>query len=279
MAIDREFLEKSFPSTFEYFEHIGLSKEDFLAYVTLVTEGPMKASDLGTLLDVDRNKIYRILKTLESKGAVEIVGGRPMVYGATPIDQLLARVVTSKEQELQQLRKNIGRAVETFYSNIAQVNAIQQKDIGFRFRFIEGYNNLVADVMRVVDNTKEDLRAVVDKYTFYKFHRSEILPRIASCIERGVNVRIGIEYDPSIEAIVDAYKGGPFTKYYNSGYYPVYLISDKKELVILLETGNKNDASESMKSLLGFWCNSTPFATRMTSMFDYLWDNAISPNK
>ena len=58
--------------------------------------------------------------------------------------------------------------------------------------------------------------------------------------------------------------------------YPVYLISDNRELVILLETGNKNDENEGLKSLLGFRCNSSPFAKRMTSMFDHLWDIGAS---
>ncbi len=270
--IRKKYLEEKFPTTFEYFSKVGLSTEEFFAYITLVTKGQMKVSDLSNVLEMDRTKVYRLLKNLEKFAAVEIVRGHPIYYKSAPLDELLSRIVSSKEHELNNMKDNMSKAIESFKSNISINDDSDYTQVGFRFRFIEGDPLLLSEALKIIRNTKNELKIAVDKFTFLKFHRSDLLPAIVECIDRGVSVSMVSEDDQYIRESVKKYQGDEIVRFFHYNFYPVFLVSDKSELIVVMDTGSRNSDTETTKVTLGFWCSSIPFATRMASMFDYIWE-------
>ncbi len=270
--IDIDLLKEKFPLVFEYFNWLGLSVDDFRVYMTLYVEGRKRASELSSSLDVDRAKVYRILDTLQKVPAVEITGGRPAYYSAVPIEEFLSKAIFHKEQEVKDLKLRVNDVLEDFKSKISLENGFGEEKPNFRFRFIQGENALISQAKEVVNKTENDLRIAVDKFTFLKFYRSEIVKEVAKCASRGISVKILSEADDELYRLFRKIRSEKNVKFFNYSFYPVFLISDKKEIITLIETGNRNMKLEAGKGPLGFWCTSLPFSTRMNMLFDFIWD-------
>ncbi|MDW7977199.1 MAG: helix-turn-helix domain-containing protein, partial [Candidatus Caldarchaeum sp.] len=77
-------------------QELGLTEYEVRAYVALVENGPMTASELSETKQIPYSKVYEVLGSLAEKGFIESQQGRPAKYfpksPATAIESLIQSI-------------------------------------------------------------------------------------------------------------------------------------------------------------------------------------------
>ncbi|WFO75629.1 TrmB family transcriptional regulator [Desulfurococcaceae archaeon MEX13E-LK6-19] len=96
---------------------IGLNKYEAKAYIALLIRGIATASEISDLSGIPYTRVYDVLSSLESKGFIVSVPGRPMKFQALDPDIALRNLLELHKQkvlsELQVFERNAKKALET----------------------------------------------------------------------------------------------------------------------------------------------------------------------
>ena len=95
----------------ETLQNLGFSRYEITAYLTLVANHPVNGSQLSRLSAIPRAKIYDVLRSLKSKGAVAEVGQGQ--YAPLPPEELFNRLRHNFETSIELLETKIKAATDT----------------------------------------------------------------------------------------------------------------------------------------------------------------------
>ncbi len=90
---------------------LGLNKYESDSYLNLLKVDSSSAYNLSTKSGVPFGRIYDSLKTLEQKGLIEIVPGKPKKYKAKDPKISIFGLIDEKTNELENLKQEINTAV------------------------------------------------------------------------------------------------------------------------------------------------------------------------
>ncbi len=94
---------------------MGLSKYETKIYVSLLMRGVATASELSDLSGVPYTRVYDVLNSLESKGLIASIPGRPLRYQALDPELAFRNMYELEkralEEKLAELERNISRIV------------------------------------------------------------------------------------------------------------------------------------------------------------------------
>ncbi len=91
---------------------LGLSDYESRVFITLVGIGPTNYRVLVRESNVPTGKIYQVLSTLESKGFIEIVEGKPKLFRAIEPKKAFRRRLRQIEDDYSDLEHRIGEALQ-----------------------------------------------------------------------------------------------------------------------------------------------------------------------
>jgi sugar-specific transcriptional regulator TrmB len=107
--LSREWMLKTLAS-------LGFTETDAQVYVYLATEGPQKASDIAEALKIYKQQLYRILKSLQSKGIVNASPEYPAYYSAVVFEKVLDLLIKAKTEQQKALQESKEELLSTWRS-------------------------------------------------------------------------------------------------------------------------------------------------------------------
>jgi sugar-specific transcriptional regulator TrmB len=91
---------------------LGLSDYEIRVFLTLIEIGPTNYRILVKESNVPTGKIYQVLSTLESKGFIEVVRGKPKLFRATEPKKALRRRLRQMEEDYLDLEHRIREGIK-----------------------------------------------------------------------------------------------------------------------------------------------------------------------
>src|SRR4051812_614941 len=91
---------------------LGLTGYEASAYVALTRRGEATASEVASIAELPRQRIYDVLEGLVAKGFATIKPGRPARYTAASPDEALWSAFDRRQQEIAQLERGIAETIE-----------------------------------------------------------------------------------------------------------------------------------------------------------------------
>lgn len=88
-------------------EEFGLSRYETRAYTTLLSKGPLSASEIAYYAHLPRTKIYSVLTSLSKKGLVVITHSKPIVCNAVPPDEAFGDTLAMQENRVSNMKSTI----------------------------------------------------------------------------------------------------------------------------------------------------------------------------
>ncbi|AKB28485.1 Transcriptional regulator, TrmB family [Methanosarcina siciliae T4/M] len=73
-------------------QKLGFTENEAKIYAVLVCLGQARASEISKAAGVPRAKVYGILRGMEKKGYVRILGGDPILFCCTRPEEMMARI-------------------------------------------------------------------------------------------------------------------------------------------------------------------------------------------
>ena len=91
---------------------LGLTGYESAAYVALTRRGEATASEVASIAELPRQRIYDVLEGLVGKGFATMKPGRPVRYVAASPDEALWGALDRRRQELERLERRIAETIE-----------------------------------------------------------------------------------------------------------------------------------------------------------------------
>jgi sugar-specific transcriptional regulator TrmB len=85
---------------------LGLKRTDAKVYLFLAKTGPQKARDITNALKMNKQQLYRSLKSLRSKGIASATTEHPARFSVIPLEKVLDLFVKAKMEEAQSIEQN-----------------------------------------------------------------------------------------------------------------------------------------------------------------------------
>lgn len=104
--------------TIDSLKKLGLSTYESMVYLSMTYMISGTATEISLNSNVPRTKIYDVLKSLSSKGFIEIERGRPLKYNIVPPSDVFRRYKQKILDELEETEMNLNYAYESQLSKI-----------------------------------------------------------------------------------------------------------------------------------------------------------------
>ncbi len=183
-------------------EDLGLSRNEAKVYYVLITLGESKASDIAKKSGVAREKTYKALKKLKSKGYVKEIKGKPSKWIAEPPDKIF-------NPTIEEIKKRVSEQE-------AIIKILEELHLKAKSKFDKQEVNVweIGDrdseqlIMNMVRNVSNKLEMVLSPYHLTKFTYGEFKDAIKKVSKKDVDIDIVtwlLDYDIFTHAKLNPY--------------------------------------------------------------------------
>ena len=251
-------------------QELGIEKTEAELYVFLSAMGPTPARIVARRFNQNRMKSYRDLKTLEEKGLVQSLMGRPIRYIATPLVDVLNRQRGGLKRKLNDLEQNSKTLIEE-WKNLAS-GAAQPTEEESRFRIFQGRQQVFDLLLDMCDKAEEEVRLVTTTRDLARLSLWGIEDRFKLLVQRGKKVRVLTQIDANGLKEVEPYIGLVETRHVTLSTPIRFAIIDGKET--LTTVAMDDSMSMTTKADTGLWTDASSYVAAMRIFFDALWSLA-----
>ena len=134
----------------------GLTEKEIEIYIFLAKHGVIRSREIISGLRIHRADVYRILKSLQSKGLVEPTLESPARYIIVQFETVLESFIKAKHDEAIVIEKSKQDLLED-WKNISKPTIAATPE---KFTVIEGNNKILDKIQRMIRETKHQLSMI-----------------------------------------------------------------------------------------------------------------------
>jgi sugar-specific transcriptional regulator TrmB len=198
------------PSDLEYkLLKFGLTPLQSKIYLWLIFSGPANASNIIRDLNIHRADVYRVLRSLASKGVIEINMANPTIYSAISISKSLGILLRDEERKFSDLRTLSGELVESIndrISSLSKSNLSNPFGRIFHSSFRLKFGVQVVEMWKeMLNDANEEVMRVWSKFGITYHSEEGLMEEYARCARRGVKIRAITDIDEQSADLVTKY--------------------------------------------------------------------------
>lgn len=167
----------------------GLDAKEARVVTVLAGENPLKASEIGKLVNVSRMDAYNTLKRLQERGLVQATVEKPMRFAGKPIHDVFELLISQQAQELRRLEAHLSdiESGEDVRYLSAATPAVEKEPT---FTVIKDRQNIHAAIERICADAEDEIWLLLGRWGILHHVRSGSIQAINEAAERGVKVRV-----------------------------------------------------------------------------------------
>lgn len=264
--------------------HFGLGVREAQLYRTLLKFGPMSARQSIGLAGLDRATGYRVLSKLRARGLVSSTPSRPQRFVPLDVTRLFERTVTVLRDDLEFLRvlREHYLADGAHAAGTSRVSPLAPSGPPARARWptVRVYprsEEIAHGLIQLADGAKEELEALMMPQVIPESLRVEVARAVGRCVERGVRVRVVVDYHPiDLEFLAAMLKSwatiphGFEFRFFAPQFARLYLIDHRTALRCIRTAG-----STSLGPELGLSSDDPEFVRYQSTRFQAIWREAL----
>ena len=244
----------------------GFDRVEAEAYLFLLRAGPCPARFVARKLGINRMKAYRKLKTLEERGLVEVIVGRPVKFVATSINEALDRHIEEVKVKVSGLEKTKKEIMDYWKELNSIVEASLEEP---RFRIFQGRQQVYDLIFKMFEKAKAEIRLITTGKDLYRLFLSGIDDKLKDLDDEGVRTRLLTQVDQHGLEAVENYLGFAEIRHITLPTTMRFAIIDESEA--LTTFAMDNSMSMTTQEDTGLWTNALNYVKAMKTFFDALW--------
>jgi sugar-specific transcriptional regulator TrmB len=264
-------------------ESLGLTQWDAKVYIILAKRGPIKASDAAKALKLSKQRLYPIVKSLQSKGIVNSTLERPARFSAVPFEKVLDLFVKAKIEQAQRIQQKRDELLSDWQSiAIAESDSPPAK-----FTVIEGRSYIYSKIQQMIQDTESHLSFVA---TVPSLARADQFGLFDAAFSHPLKSKIQFRFitelsEQNANALKALLKKIPKADFSFEGktpdlglkLCPRMVIRDEEEAVFFIDPRKGEFVSEQDDVCL--WTNCKSLVQAFTAVFEDLWRNSTEIQK
>ena len=264
-------------------ESLGLADFEAKVYIFLAKKGPIKAIDAAKGLKTSKQRLYPILKRLQSKGIVNSTLEHPAKFSVVQFEKVLDSFLKARMEQTRRIQQNKDKILSDWNSI-----AIPESDsLTPKFTVIEGRSHIYSKIQLMIQDTEEKFSFVAtinnlvyaDQYGLFDVAfnhplKSKIRFRFLSGLTaQNVDaMKALLKRIPKVNSIIRG-------RIPNLGLElcPRMIIKDEEETLFFID--QKNGKSVNEQDDVCLWTNCKSLVRGFLAIFEDFWRNAQDINK
>jgi sugar-specific transcriptional regulator TrmB len=257
---------------------LGLTQMDAKVYVLLAKRGPIKATDAAKALKISKQRIYPIIKSLQSKGIVNSTLERPARFSAVPFEKVLDLFVKAKIEQAQRIQQN----KDTLLSDWQFIAIGESASSPAKFTVIEGKSYVYSKIQQMLQETKSHMSFVA---TVPSLARADQFGLFDAAFNNPLRSKIRFRFltelsERNVNAMKELLRKKPRADFNLEGRAPDLglklcsrmVIRDEEETLFFIDPVKDGFPREQDDVCL--WTNCKSLVHAFIAMFEDLWRNA-----
>jgi sugar-specific transcriptional regulator TrmB len=248
----------------------GLEEGEGKLYLFILREGNKSAGECARFLGITRMEAYRILRSMEEKGAVFSIPGRPVRYEAEPLEVL----TSSSMERAVSLVKKMEVAREELISIVPRLPRTSER-VQERFRIIQGREHIYSTVRRMASSSSEKLSMILTKNDVAQLYIAGFFDILSK--KNSFNARLITSIEENTYDIVSEIVGKIDVRHSSVAESGRLVISDGRSVITSLvldsSPGLRNDRDVAIS------VESRDYARMMDSLFEISFSGSVNSSE
>ncbi|MFB5624898.1 MAG: TrmB family transcriptional regulator [Nitrosopumilus sp.] len=230
-------------------------------YLFLSKIGVKTASDISKALKIPRTETYHLLSTLQQKGIIFSVFGKPTKFNAVGLEESLEILLNNEKNRISELESGKDSLIKLWniIPNYAENDKASQDN---KFQSLQGRNSILVKLEQMIKESKENILVLgtdADFKRFYFTEFTELLNKTKS------NLKILTDFSENTPNIFEDMPSKTVKKIDDKNREDFcFIIKDDSEVIFFI-SNNK------VKDMLAVWTDSKAFVTTLRSLFSLMW--------
>jgi sugar-specific transcriptional regulator TrmB len=230
-------------------------------YLFLSKIGIKTASEVSKALKIPRTETYHLLSTLQQKGIIFSIFGKPTRFNAVGIEESLEILVNNERNRINELQDG-EESIIKLWNILPKYGETDKGSQDNKFQSLQGRNSILVKLQQMFKESKENILVLGTEADFKKFYFtefSEYLNKTKSDLKILVDDSDGM---PDIFEDVPPKKIKKIEDKNREDF--CFIIKDNQEVIFFI-------SNKEVKDMLAVWTDSKAFVTTLRSLFSLMW--------
>lgn len=259
-------------------KNLGLTVKEAELYIFLAKYEPLRSGEIAKGIQTHRVEVYRILKSLQTKGVVQATLESPTRFTIVPLENILDSFIKAKKEETA-VMENTKHIVLNNWKKISKSDLQSSFE---KFMVVQGNKKIYSKILQMIKETKTQLSIVIpisslvraDHFGIFKTISNDpiknknkfrlltemphqkpnsIEPFFRRLLEMGITIK---ERNPNLGLKLS----------------PRIVLRDKQEILLFIRPTTEQPEKE--KEDVCLWTNCKTLVQTFNTVFENLWNNS-----
>ncbi len=239
----------------------GLTPNQAKVYLFLSKIGTKTASETSKSLKIPRTETYHLLNSLQQKGILFSVFGKPTKFKASSIDKAISILIGNEKNRIDELEENKTKIMR-LWNKMPEHVGVDEVEEDNRFQTLQGRNSILYKLNGMIKNSTEEILVLGTEADFIKFYHTdftEYLKKTKSSLKilttyskKGNYIfeDVPVEF---IKKLEDANRDNF-----------CFIIKDDSEVTFFVN-------NPQLEEMIAIWTDSKSFVSTLKSLFSLIW--------
>jgi len=238
-------------------------------YLFLSKIGIKTASDISKSLKIPRTETYHLLSTLQQKGIIFSVFGKPTKFNAVGLEESLEILVNNEKNRINELEAG-KKSLIKLWNIIPKYGEEDNKDQENKFQSLQGRNSILVKLEQMIKESKENILVLGTEADFKRFYFTEFTDLLNKTKS---NLRILTDHDSDKHHIFESVEPKKVKIIEDKNREDFcFIIKDDSEVIFFI-------SNNQVKDMLAVWTDSQAFVTTLRSLFSLMWKKSHHINE
>ncbi|MHA7647228.1 TrmB family transcriptional regulator [Nitrosopumilus sp. S4] len=230
-------------------------------YLFLSKIGIKTASEISKALKIPRTETYHLLSTLQQKGIIFSVFGKPTKFNAVGIEESLEILINNEKKRLNELDTGKTSLIR-LWNIIPKYGENEESEQNNKFQSLQGRNSILVKLEQMIKESKENILVLGTEADFKRFYFTEFTELLKKTKS---SLRILTDISENAPHIFENIQPKQVKKIEDKSREDFcFIIKDDSEVIFFI-------SDNQVKDMLAIWTDSKAFVTTLRSLFSLVW--------
>ena len=230
-------------------------------YLFLSKVGIKTASEVSKALKIPRTETYHLLSTLQQKGIIFSIFGKPTKFNSVGMEESLEILVNNEKNRISELEMGKDSLIK-LWKIIPKYSGNDNEEQNNKFQSLQGRNSILVKLEQMIKESKENILVLgteIDFKRFYFTEFAELLNKTKS------DLKILLDHSGDMPSIFENISPKKIKKIDDKNREDFcFIIKDDSEVIFFI-------SNKQVKDMLAVWTDSKTFVTTLRSLFSLMW--------
>jgi sugar-specific transcriptional regulator TrmB len=230
-------------------------------YLFLSKIGIKTASEISKALSIPRTETYHLLSTLQQKGIIFSIFGKPSKFNAVGIEESIEILVNNEKKRIDELQAGKESLIR-LWNILPKYGENKGEAQDNKFQSLQGRNSILVKLEQMVKESKENILVLGTEADFKKFYFTEFSDLLNKTKS---DLKILVDESTDMPHIFENVPSKKIKKIEDKSREDFcFIIKDNSEVIFFI-------SNREVKDMLAVWTDSKAFVTTLRSLFSLMW--------